>query len=469
MQKFSLLIILLLLPILLTGCFEKREIEDLAYVIAIGIDKGKEEGKVSISFQIAVPIKIAGEGSNGSGKESTSLITLETDSISNAVSRADTMISKEITLSHNKIIVFSEELAKEGIDYYLSAFVTNREIRPKTSVIIHKGKAEDFLKNLEPVLESNPARYYDLILDSNEYTGYATDNSLFRFYLSVRDELSSPYAMLTESVEDENNSVSLENSQKQGENSKQKSTQEEQSKQEQSQNQEQDSSQEPYSNQEQDSKQNQNDNLKASSHEPTPQGNTNSSKEEKTSENSLPKTANIAGIAIFKSGKLVGEIKNEEIISQLILQNNMKKVNIDIEDIQDSKKNSVIKLVQLDNTDIKINIINNIPHIDIVAKLNCQLLTSGSAINYNDKENRKKLENNIQKKLKKDMYSYLKNISKNMKADPVGFGKYCRLNVNTLNELSQIKWSEIFPSSKFNVTFKLHLDTTQMVSNEQRE
>jgi len=464
MRKFKFLTLFLLLTFSLTGCFEKREVEDLAYVIAIGLDKGTSEDTVAISFQLAVPIKIAGEGSTGSGKESTSLITLETDTISNAVSRADTMISKEITLSHNKIIVFSEELAKEGINYYLSALVTNREIRPKTSVIVHKGTAKDFLSNLEPVLETNPARYYDLVLDSSEYTGYATDNSLFHFYLSVRDEFSSPFAVLTESIQDENSSTFTESKQ--------------------------------------------NPNLKTNSHEPTPQENSADNRqaqvgdasnentqlqtgesseqsksesssdnpkqssqenENSSSENNLPKTANIAGIAIFKSGKLVGEIRNEQIISQLMLQDNLKKVNIDIEDITDSKKTSVIKLVQQDSPKIKVEIENNKPKIDIQIKLNCQLITSGSAVSYNEKENRKKLEQNIQKKLKEDMNAYLQTITKELKADPVGFGKYCRLNVTTLEQLSKIKWEEIFPSSNFNVQFKLHLDTTQMVSNEQRK
>lgn len=478
MHKFKTLILLLFLLTTLTGCFEKREVEDLAYVIAIGLDKGNSEDTILISFQLAVPIKIAGEGSNGSGKKSTSLITLETNSISNAVSRADTMISKEITLSHNKIIVLSEELAKQNINYYLSALVTNREIRPKTSVIVHKGTAKDFLSNLEPVLEINPARYYELMLDSSEYTGYATDNSLFHFYLSARDEFSSPFAVLTESIQDENSSTFTEITQKanlktsnnESTSQKNNNTTEENNHQNTSnsnrQNQLGDASNE---NAQMQTGQNQEKTTENSQNTKNSSNPANNSSQESSNEQNTPKTANIAGIAIFKSGKLVGEIRNEQIISQLILQDNLKKVNIDIEDIEDSKKTSVIKIVQEDRPNIKVKIKKNKPHIDIQIKLNCQLITSGSAINYNEKENRKKLEQNIQKKLQKDMTEYLKTITQEFKADPVGFGKYCRLNVKTLDELYQIKWEEIFPNSTFNVQFKLHLDTTQMVSNEQRQ
>ena len=146
MKKLKLIGILSLILLTFTGCLAKTELEDYAYVIAVGVDKGSEDSYL-VSFQVAVPIKIAGEGSTGSGKESTSIISLETDTLFNSISRADTMISKEITLSHNKLIVISEEVAQEGINKLLNAFVTNREIRPKTSVIVHKGLAKDLLEN----------------------------------------------------------------------------------------------------------------------------------------------------------------------------------------------------------------------------------------------------------------------------------------------------------------------------------
>ena len=69
---------------------------------------------------------------------------------------------------------------------------------------------------------------------------------------------------------------------------------------------------------------------------------------------------------------------------------------------------------------------------------------------------------------KKEMYlcEMYNHISKEFKADPIGFGKYYRTKVLTLEELDNIKWEEIFPNSEFNIEFQLHLDTTQMVSNQ---
>lgn len=450
MKKLKLIVLLSLIIFTFTGCLSKTELEDYAYVIAIGIDKGSKNNYI-ISFQIAVPIKIAGEGSNGSGKESTSLVTLETDTIYNSISRANAMISKEITLSHNKIIVFSEEVAKEGIQELLNAFVTNREIRPKTSMLVYKGLAKDLLASLEPILEKNPSRYYDLLLDSNQYTGYAIDNTLFHFYLASQDTLSSPYALLTEPVREEKASINVpsksQNNQQKNElpsgDSPDKQAQDNKF------------SGDSHSNQsssETISENSQNDQLKSS--------NTSSDSEP------LPSTANVAGIAIFTNDRLVGEIKDEQMLSHILLLGKLKKVNIDIEDIEDKTKTTVIKLRQVEEPKIDVKIEENIPKIDILIRLECDLITSGSQIDYTKSENKEKLSDAIKEKLTKDMKQYLTKIAREFKADPIGFGKYYRKEVLTLKELENIEWKEIFPNSEFKTEFQIHLNTTQMVSNQ---
>lgn len=460
MKRLKLVFILIFIFLTFTGCLAKTELEDFAYVIAIGIDKGSEDNYM-VTFQIAVPIKIAGEGSTGGGKESTSLVTLETDTLFNSISRADSMISKEITLSHNKMIVLSEEVAKEGVQVILNALVTNREIRPKTSIIVYRGKAKELLTNLEPILEKNPARYYDLLLDSNQYTGYAIDNTLFNFYLSSKDTLASPYALLTEPVKEEESSIEIPSRSKENPDSTpQKRDTDSGDSNNNNSNFQINNTQEENNTSQTGSKQI-NQSTGGSQNSQTPQNNNTDNSKSKT-----PKTANIAGVAIFANDKLVGEIKNEQILSHVMLLGKLQKVNIDIEDIKDPNKTTVIKVRQIEAPKINVNITNNKPFIDIVIRLECDLITSGSQIDYTQEENKHKLSNAIKSKLSKDMEIYLNKISKDFKADPIGFGKHYRIKVATIDELEQIEWQKIFPNSEFNFNFQIHLDTTQMVSNQ---
>ncbi len=121
-------------------------------------------------------------------------------------------ISKQVNLSHAKIIVFSEVLASEGVSKYISTFVNNVEIRPDCNIIVSRCSAEDFLNNSAPSLETLSARYYEQVLSSSEYTGFTPNTSLTNFYSSYKDYTSQPIAILGGINSNSTHNVDLENS-----------------------------------------------------------------------------------------------------------------------------------------------------------------------------------------------------------------------------------------------------------------
>lgn len=78
-MKHLKLFILLLVPILFSGCYDKTELDNLAYVIGIGADVGEGEN-LNITYQIAIPVKIAGENSE-TGKETFTTYTVSAPSL----------------------------------------------------------------------------------------------------------------------------------------------------------------------------------------------------------------------------------------------------------------------------------------------------------------------------------------------------------------------------------------------------
>ena len=60
--------ILLLLSImfLLSGCWDREELEDRAYVIGLGLDKSEKEGNIKITMLIANPEVGSIQGGGGS-------------------------------------------------------------------------------------------------------------------------------------------------------------------------------------------------------------------------------------------------------------------------------------------------------------------------------------------------------------------------------------------------------------------
>lgn len=197
MQKIKL-IIMIFLPLLLSGCYGKVELDDLAYAIAIGADVSKsgDEGDVDITYQVAIPVKIAGNETT-TGKDTFTTYTVTAPSLAKANSIVNTIASKQVDLSHVELILYSEELAKRGLTGHVNSLISNVDIRPRSTVSICKGTAKDFLEKVSPVLETSPARYYELILSSYNYTSQSLGTEILNFYTATQSPYDCPIAIIS--------------------------------------------------------------------------------------------------------------------------------------------------------------------------------------------------------------------------------------------------------------------------------
>lgn len=167
MKKLSVLGTLILL-LALTGCYDANEPNDYAYVVAIGIDKAEKEKEYEISVQFAKPAQISGGSSEegGSGGETLGLVTVEAPTIHSGINIANNILSKRFQLSHTKMIVVSEELAKEGINDIIYTVIRSTDLRPNMYVAVAKKSAKEYLAAVEPEMEINPVKYYQLIFEN---------------------------------------------------------------------------------------------------------------------------------------------------------------------------------------------------------------------------------------------------------------------------------------------------------------
>ena len=169
MKKLICTALAVLVSLPLWGCYDNREIDLTAYVIALGIDKG-EEG-YNYTFQISSPLAMGGGGEvadMGGGEENTRVenIVIGDKTLYDAREKLNNFLSKKVNLSHLKMIAVSKETAKEGLIGHISFLLREREVRPNTRMCITQGRAEDFLKGVNPALEANTAQYYDLVFEN---------------------------------------------------------------------------------------------------------------------------------------------------------------------------------------------------------------------------------------------------------------------------------------------------------------
>ena len=193
-KKIFIIIFLILSMIFLSGCYDANSVETLAYAVAIGIDK-VQDNVIKLTIQFAVP-RTSDSSSGSSQASSSTVMDVNCSSIDEGISLINSYISKKINLSHCKAVVFSEEIAHEGISEYILNLVNNVQMRPDCNLIVCRCDAYQFLSNSIPTLESVPARYYELIFSSSKYTGYTKSVYINSFYERMLNSRCEPIAVL---------------------------------------------------------------------------------------------------------------------------------------------------------------------------------------------------------------------------------------------------------------------------------
>lgn len=200
-----LLVLLLVLPIL-TGCWDRLEIEERAVVLGISVDTAadedaKEEDQVShlrnkfpapekdlirVAVQIALPGRIPlGPGEAGGGKGSAGgtvwVINVVGHTIDDAIMNLQQQISAKLFFGHLRVIVISEAVAKKGLQNVNDYFRRNSEVRRMAWMLVAKGNAEDIMK-AAPKLERVPTLYLISTMDSAVQMGKFPNDFVGNFW-----------------------------------------------------------------------------------------------------------------------------------------------------------------------------------------------------------------------------------------------------------------------------------------------
>ncbi|MFC5653513.1 Ger(x)C family spore germination protein [Paenibacillus solisilvae] len=184
----KLIFAMLIITPLLTGCWDRLEIEDRAVVLGISIDEAVSKsngdevaqvrtpplqtGLIRVAIQIALPGRIAlgpsesGGGGKGSSQDTLWIIDVVGYSIDDAIMNLQQQISSPLFFGHLRVIVVSEKVAKKGIENVNDYFHRNSEVRRMAWLMISKGKAMELMK-AAPKLERVPTLYLISTLDES--------------------------------------------------------------------------------------------------------------------------------------------------------------------------------------------------------------------------------------------------------------------------------------------------------------
>lgn len=169
-RKCLLAVLMLVSVIVLPGCWDKRELTDLAIISAIGIDR-TNEGNYVLHLQIINPGNVAGglQGGGAGDRPPVSVYSIEGDNLTEALRKASMKVSRRLYFAHTNLVVISEKLAKEeGLDFVLDNLDRDTEfMTTATFVVAHKTKAENIVKILTPI-DKIPSNKVNKTLDFTE-------------------------------------------------------------------------------------------------------------------------------------------------------------------------------------------------------------------------------------------------------------------------------------------------------------
>lgn len=199
------LLILLLLTLPLSGCWDRRDPEKMVWVTAVGIDKGRQ-GDYLFSFQIPGPSGGGkgsqppggqqGPGASQSAGATMDVFAIEAPDIVTALDASQSFVARRISLTHAKTVVIGEELASEDVTPVLAGATRYHEFRRNMSVMVSRGSAYEFMRRAQPKLETNASRWYESLMLTQAQAGIVPETHLHDFVIDTETQGSGAKATL---------------------------------------------------------------------------------------------------------------------------------------------------------------------------------------------------------------------------------------------------------------------------------
>lgn len=179
----------------LTSCKSSSELNKLAIVMGVGIDKEKDTTELTIQMAKIMQSSVA-KGNNGGN---TNYLNLKERgrSISECIKEFNRKLNRRLFFSHNQVIILGENAAMAGVEKYMDFFLRYRETRLLVWVLVSKGSAGEIL-NLKPDFENAPGRNIGELIRSQQYISQIPAVNLKDFASRMMSKTTSAIAPIIE-------------------------------------------------------------------------------------------------------------------------------------------------------------------------------------------------------------------------------------------------------------------------------
>jgi len=179
--RITLLVLLIFILISTTGCWNYREIDKLAIVAGVAVDKG-------INNQLQVTVEIIQISGSKDTNMTSKTITVEGKTMFDAARNIISLSGKKLYWSHAKIIILSEEIASEGVTKILDWYNRDSETREDVRILISKGASAKEIFKGQGTTENIKSFVLDDMMKGQESLGKAPIIDLLKLYIESKTE-----------------------------------------------------------------------------------------------------------------------------------------------------------------------------------------------------------------------------------------------------------------------------------------
>jgi spore germination protein KC len=210
-MRFNVFLLLSML-FLLTGCWDKLELNDVSIITGIAIEKG-EESLYKLSVSSINSAEFSKQGALGNAP--STIFSLEGDSISELSNKMNIGLTRKQIYSHTRIVVIDEEVASEGMLEFLDFLERSGEFRNDFNILISKGvKASDILKVSYSLQKDPPMKVHNQTHSLLKYWGGDPGIRLTDFIAALVIDGRHPVAAVATIQGDLKKGASVENNKK---------------------------------------------------------------------------------------------------------------------------------------------------------------------------------------------------------------------------------------------------------------
>lgn len=388
--RYRIIALFMMLAMLCGGCMGSREIDEVSFVLTIGVDKSDEPEMFVFTFRIAMPKSFAGDG-GGENKEKTKLVSVKAPSINEAIRQLAVAMNRRPEMSHASALFVHEDVARDGIYDLVSLFLRSKVYRNTMVVLVTEDKAKETMEKNTSPFELFQYRWVDSVRETQKMAASYLMNDVRAFYVKNSDPqraVITAYGTVIDKSLDKKGLPPL-----------------------------------------------------------------NAQTAEQYTISDFPREGGteliVVGSAIFSDWKMIGKLNTSEAFGANILREGAETLMTIPDPV--AKGKHVSMGIQILKPKINVDVKDGKMTADINARVICELADASSGVDYTKKENRAKLENQMSEAVKSSLEAYFK-ATQPLAADCVQVTNAYRRKARTWQEWEQLDWPALYQQADIRVS-----------------